>query len=140
MAASRTKSVDIGAPVAEVFAFLANPMNWPQYAVVNLRAVAAGADGWYRATTKFGEGEIKIQPVRELGVLDHVWRDPQASWQVNCRAVPNGSGATVMMTFFQPSAMSDTQFDTAMAELDIELDTLRELLEKQAAAATAAPN
>ncbi len=130
---SRTKSVDISAPVAKVFAFLADPLNWPRYAVVNLRAVAAGEGGWYKATTKFGEGEIKVQPISELGILDHVWRDPQASWQVNCRAVPNGSGATVMMTFFQPPAMSDAQFDAAMAEIDIELNTLQRVLEKPAA-------
>lgn len=135
MASSRTRSVDIGAPVATVFAFLANPLNWPQYAVVNLHTVAAGTDGWYKATTRFGAGEIKVQPIRELGILDHIWRDPQASWQVHCRAVPNGCGATVTMTFFQPPIMSDAQFDAAMAELDVELNTLREVLEKQAAAA-----
>jgi uncharacterized protein YbcV (DUF1398 family) len=133
-ARSRTKSVDIDAPVAKVFAFLADPLNWPQYAVVNLRTVTHGEDGWCKAMTKFGEGEIKVQPVRELGILDHIWRDSQATWRVNCRAVPNGAGATVMMTFFQPPVMSDARFDAAMAELDIELSTLRDILEKPATA------
>jgi len=131
MVPSRTRTVDIDAPLAKVFAFLADPLNWPQYAVVNLRTVAAGADGWYQATTKFGAGEIRVQPIRELGILDHVWRDPQASWQVNARVVANGSGATVMMTFFQPAILSAAKFDAAMAELDIELRTLRQILEDQ---------
>lgn len=127
---SRTKTVDINAPVETTFAFLADPLNWPRYAVVNLRSMSAGQDGWYKAVTKFGEGEIKVQPVRELGILDHVWRDSQATWQVSCRVVANGGGSTVMMTFFQPQALSDTQFDAAMEELNREMAALKDVLEK----------
>jgi len=127
---SLTKTVDIDAPLDEVFSFLADPLNWPRYAVVNLRSVSAGADGWCKAVTRFGQGEIKVHPVRELGILDHVWRDPQASWQVNSRVVPNGGGATVMMTFFQPGVMSDAQFDAAMSEMDIEMAALRRVFEE----------
>jgi hypothetical protein len=76
------KSVDIQAPLARVFDFLEDPLNWPRYAVVNLRAVSPGEDGWCKAVTKFGEGQIKVSPVEELGILDHVWKDPQASWKV----------------------------------------------------------
>ena len=36
-------------------------MNWPQYAVVNLRSVSPGQDGWVNAITKFGEGQIKVK-------------------------------------------------------------------------------
>lgn len=127
---SLTKTVDINAPLDEVFSFLADPLNWPRYAVVNLRSVSASADGWCKAVTRFGQGEIKVQPVKELGILDHVWRDPQASWHVNSRVVPNGGGATVMMTFFQPAVMSDTQFDAAMSEMDIEMRALRKVFEE----------
>lgn len=126
---SRTRTVDIGAAADKVFAFLVDPLNWPRYAVVNLRAVRPGQDGWYRATTRSGEGEIRITPAREFGIFDHVWRDPQASWQVKARVVPNGGGATVMMTFFQPPAMSDAQFDAAMGDMDTEMSALRRVLE-----------
>lgn len=114
IARSAIKSVDIQASPDKVFAFLANPINWPQYAVVNLRSVSPGQNGWFKAVTKFGEGELKINPVKELGVFDHIWKDPQATWQVYSRVVANGDGATVMMTLFQPPVMSDQQFDQAM--------------------------
>ena len=127
---SAIKSVDIAATTEKVYTFLSNALNWPQYAVVNLKTVSPGQDGWFKAVTKFGEGEIKINGVKELGVIDHIWRDPQATWKVFARVVPNGEGSTVMMTLFQPAVMSDAQFDHAMAEMEIEMAKLREIMEE----------
>ncbi len=126
---SAIKSVDIQAPVDRVYAFLVNPLNWPKYAVVNLRSVSPGQDRWFKAVTKFGQGEIRVQAVAELGVFDHVWKDPQATWQVYSRVVPNGEGSTAMMTLFQPAVMTDQMFDRAMKEMDIEMTKLKEILE-----------
>ena len=130
IARSAIKSVDIQAKPDKVFAFLANPMNWPQYAVVNLQSVSPGKDGWFHAVTKSGEGALKVNAVKELGVFDHVWKDPQATWQVYSRVVPNSEGATVMMTLFQPAVMSDQQFDEAMTQMDTEMKKLKEILER----------
>jgi hypothetical protein len=130
IARSAIKSVDVQASSDKVFAFLANPLNCPQYAVVNLRSVSPGQDGWFHAVTKFGEGALKVNTVKELGVFDHVWKDPQATWQVYSRVVPNSEGATVMMTLFQPAVMSDRRFDEAMKEMDSEMKKLKEILEK----------
>lgn len=127
---SRIKSVDIQASVEKAFTFLSDPMNWPQYAVVNLRSVSPGASGWYNAVTKFGEGQLKITSIKEFGLLDHTWKDPQATWTVYSRVVPNGGGATVSMTLFQPPVMNDAQFDQAMKEMDIEMAKLKEILER----------
>jgi len=130
IARSATKTADIQAPPEKAYAFLADPMNWPQYAVVNLRSVSPGQNGRFKAVTKFGEGELKINGVKELGLFDHVWKDPQASWQVYSRVVPNGDGSTVTMTLFQPPVMSDEQFDHAMKEMDVEMAKLKEILER----------
>lgn len=130
IARSAIKFVDIQATPEKVFAFLADPMNWPQYAVVNLRSVTPGKDGWFNAVTKFGEGQIKVNSVKEFGILDHTWKDPQATWDAYCRTIPNGGGSTVMFTLFQPSVMNDQQFDQAMTEMDIEMAKLKEVLER----------
>lgn len=129
IARSCIRSVDIQAPLDRVFTFLANPLNWPRYAVVNLRAVSPGEDGWCNAVTTFGEGRIKVSPVEELGILDHVWQDPQACWTVYSRVVPNGCGATVTFTLFQPSIMNDAQFDAAMAQMNVEMAELKAVME-----------
>lgn len=133
IARSAIKSVDIQTPFERAFGFLANPMNWPLYAVVNLRSVRPGKNGWFKIVSRYGEGEIKLNPVKELGICDHQWRDPQASWTVPLRIVANGDGVTVMMTFFQPPVMTDRQFDQAMKEMDVEMSRLREILESSAA-------
>ena len=130
---SAIKSVDIQTPFERAFGFLSNPMNWPLYAVVNLRSVKPGDNGWFKIVSKYGEGEIKLSPVKELGICDHQWRDPRASWTVPLRIVANGDGVTVMMTFFQPPAMTNQQFDQAMGQMDIEMNKLREILESSAA-------
>ena len=127
---STIKSVDIAATPERVFAFLADPMNWPRYAVVNLRSVTKGEGGWHNALTKFGEGQIRIEAAEEHGIFDHVWKDPQATWKVYSRVVPNGEGSTVMMTLFQPPVMTDAQFDAAMKEMDVEMAKLKELMEQ----------
>ncbi|HTZ72782.1 MAG TPA: hypothetical protein VMB47_02600 [Candidatus Aquilonibacter sp.] len=130
IARSAIKSIDIQAAPEKVYGFLSNPMNWPQYAVVNLRSVSPGNDGWFNAVTKFGEGQLKIEGVKELGLFDHVWKDPQATWKVYSRVVPNSEGSTVMMTLFQPPVMTNEQFDQAMREMDTEMNKLKEIMER----------
>jgi hypothetical protein len=129
MARSEVKHVDIRAPYEKVYEFISNPLNWPKYAIVNLRSVETGRNGWFKTVTKFGEGELKMSAVKELGIIDHTWKDPQASWTVPARVVRNGGGTTVMMTIFQPPVMTDAQFDSAMREMDIEMAKLKEVLE-----------
>lgn len=129
IARSAIKSMDIAAAPERIYEFLSDPVNWPQYAVVNLKSVSPGRDGWFKAVTKFGEGEIKVDGVKNLGVFDHIWRDPQATWKVYGRVVPNNEGSTVLMTLFQPPVMNDAQFDHAMKEMDIEMAKLKEIME-----------
>lgn len=130
IARSTIKYIDIQAAPEKVYNFLSNVMNWPQYAVVNLRSVSPGQNGWFNVITKFGQGEIKIDCVKEFGILDHVWKDPQATWRTYARVVSNNEGSTFMMTIFQPSIMNDDQFDQAMMETNIEMAKLKEILEK----------
>ena len=125
------KTINIEASFEKVFGFLANPLNWPRYAVVNLKSVEPGKDGWFVTETRFGSGELKINAVREHGIFDHVWRDAQATWNVPARVVRNNHGSTVEILIFQPPTMSDFQFDTAMAEMEIELRKLKEILESE---------
>jgi hypothetical protein len=81
-ARSAIKSFDIAAVPEKIYDPLSDPMNWPKYAVVNLKAVSPSRVDWFNAVTKFGECEIKVNGVKELGVFDHTWRDPQATWKV----------------------------------------------------------
>ncbi len=129
---SITKSVDLRASAEQVFDFLNNPENWPKWAVVNMKSVEPATGGWYDTETRQGNGQLKMLSNKSLGILDHVWKDPQASWIVPARVVPNGDGSTFMMTFFQPPVLDDKAFDAAAKEVETELAKLKEILEREA--------
>ncbi|WP_410575701.1 hypothetical protein [Amycolatopsis sp. cmx-4-61] len=127
---SVTKTVSIQRSVAEVFAFLVNPANWPAWAVVNVKAIEPTDDpDWWLMTTPHGPARLRIRGNAELGLLDHDYVEDQAAWQVPARVVPNATGAEFMMTFFQPPAFTDAFFDEQIALLDTELATLKRILE-----------
>ncbi|WP_051795352.1 hypothetical protein [Streptomyces sp. NRRL S-87] len=129
-ARSVTKTVSIRRPAAEVFDFVADPANWPAWAVVNVQAVEPTDDpDWWLMTTPQGPARLRIRGNAELGVLDHDYVDDQASWQVPARVVANGSGAEFMITFFQPPTFTDAFFDEQVALVDEELAALKRVLE-----------
>lgn len=129
-ARSITKSVAIDRPPGEVYQYLADARNWPQWSVVNVLAIEATTDpDWWTMTTPRGTGELRIRGDATAGLLDHDFRDPQAAWTVPARIVPNGRGSEFLITFFQPPVLDDDEFDRQAALVDTELATLKDILE-----------
>jgi len=129
-ARSITKSVTIDRPAADVHSYLADARNWPQWSIVNVLAIQAGADPrWWQMTTPRGSGQLRIRADAQTGLLDHDFRDPQASWTVPARVVPNGQGAEFLITFFQPAVLDADEFDRQAALIDTELAKLKDILE-----------
>jgi uncharacterized protein YndB with AHSA1/START domain len=127
-----TKSVTIDRPAAEVHAYLADAANWPRWAVINVLAVEPSAEpGWWKITTAQGPGEIRIHADAATGVLDHDFRDDSETiFTVPARVVANGRGAEFLMTFLQPSEMSDDELDSQLELVETELATLKRVLER----------
>ncbi|MFG3224123.1 SRPBCC family protein [Kitasatospora sp. NPDC048194] len=127
---SITKTVSIDRPVADVFAFLADPANWPTWAVVNVKSIEPTDDpGWWAMTTPVGAGKLRLRADAQYGILDHDYLDDTASWTVPARVVPNGTGAEFMITFYRPPTFTDQFFDEQIALVDTELTTLKRILE-----------
>lgn len=126
---SVTKTMDLAADPKAVYEFLVNPLNWPQFAIVNLKSIKGGQNGWYDIVSKNGPGQIKMSSNKEFAVLDHVWKDAQATWTVYMRVIPNHEGSTLMTTFFQPSQIDEELFSKSMKEMDIEFSKLKSILE-----------
>jgi hypothetical protein len=129
MAKAITKTTDLAAESQKVFKFLSNPFNWPQFAVINLVSVDKEQDGWYFTVSKNGPGQIKMLTNEAHGILDHIWKDPQATWKVFMRVVPNGSGSTLTTTFFKPPQINEADFQKGMRDMDIEFAKLQAILE-----------
>ncbi len=131
-ARSLTKSVTIGRPASDVHQYLADARNWPQWSVVNVLALESSDDpAWWQMATRRGPGQLRIRADAATGLLDHDFRDPQASWTVPARVVPDGRGAGFLRTLFQPAALDDDEFDRQAALLDTELATLKKILENR---------
>lgn len=126
-----TKTVTINRPVPAVIDFLADPLNWPKWAVVNVFSIEPTDDPqWWAMSTRQGPARLSIGGHDHTsGILDHDFVDEQASWRVPVRVVPNNDGAIVMMTFLQPPGFTDTYFDEQMALMDKEFDALKQILE-----------
>lgn len=130
---SVTKTVCIACAPQAVFAFVADIGNWPRWAVVNvLSARREEHSQWWDVLTPHGAARIRMRAEERLGILDHDFDDPLASWTVPARVIAHGTGAQLMMTFFQPPGFTDALFDEQVALLDVELATLKALLERQA--------
>ncbi|MEU5540668.1 hypothetical protein [Streptomyces sp. NPDC020362] len=130
IATSVTKTVGIERPHAQVYAFLADPANWPRWAVVNIRSIEPTDDpDWWRMSTPLGPAKLRLRPNAEFGILDHDYVDDTAAWQVPARVVPNGDGAEFMITFYRPPTLTEADFRKQADLVDTELATLKKILE-----------
>lgn len=129
---SITKTISIKCDPQKAFDFVADPGNWPKWAIVNVKSTTRSSDSdWWDMETPHGRGRLRMRTDARYGILDQDFVDPQASWTVPTRIVHNGNGTEFMITFFQPPNFTDAFFDEQIKLVDIELAKLKELLEAQ---------
>jgi hypothetical protein len=127
---SITKTISINCNPSDAFNFLADPANWPKWAIVNVMSVSRTSDpDWWEMTTPHGPGRLRIRAKAGYGILDQDFIDPQESWVVPARVVANGGGTEFMITFFKPLSFTDELFDEQIKLVDIELEELKKILE-----------
>lgn len=126
---SRTVSVFVKCPPSDVYGFVVDPRNLPEWATTFCRSARPSGDAWM-LDTPLGEMGFRFVERNAFGVLDHVVTLASGQKTLNpMRVVPNGDGSEVMFTLFQSPEMSDLQFveDVAMVERDLRM--LKEVLE-----------
>lgn len=129
---SITKSVAIDRSPDAVFSFIADPANWPRWAIVNVQSTNRSAEpGWWDMETPRGSGRLRIHAEPRFGILDHEFVNDEAYWAVPARVVPNGRGAEFMMTLRQPPGMSDAVFESQVALIGDEYAMLKRILEAE---------
>ncbi|HKZ62156.1 MAG TPA: hypothetical protein VJZ68_07065 [Nitrososphaera sp.] len=72
---------------------------------------------------------MKHVPVRNAGVLDHIFVSAGLTWKVQVRIIPNQSGAIVVWTFIKPDILGDGQFEKQLEGFDREIALWKKALE-----------
>ena len=128
---SDTRSVTIAAPVAAVFAFVADPANLPRWAVGFCKAIRRDPDAPAKWIATTGSGDIAMRYATDEvhGVVDFYF-EPRPNVEVAAfsRVIPNAAGAEYVFTQFQFPGMPDAVFEGQVRALVEELQVLRALI------------
>ncbi len=127
---SRTITVRIDRPFESVYAFLADPANWNEWAFGLGKHIRRGKDGWI-ADSDGGIAHVEFTPRNRFGVVDHtVIRPSGRHVYVPARWIENGSGCELEFTLFRETGMTDAQFTSDAGFVQRDLNGLKALLEK----------
>jgi uncharacterized protein YndB with AHSA1/START domain len=126
---SRLLSVAINRSPQQVYDFVADPANLPQWAS-GLGDSIAQVDGQWIAQTAQGPVPIRFAERNRFGVLDHyVTVAPGVEIVVPMRVVANGAGSELTLTLFRLPEMNDDKFEADSEWVRHDLATLKKLLE-----------
>ena len=126
---SQTLSVSIRRAAQEVYEFVLNPENLPNWASAFCRAVRRTDAGWIIETAA-GELKLRFVEANPFGVADHyLIGEPDAEIYVPMRVVPNGSGSEVLITLFRQPGVSGPEFGQDVGSVTRDLRKLKDVLE-----------
>jgi len=124
MVRSRTITISVCRKTGEVFdAILNSPPKMMPDAMQN------NDDSWSFSTPR-GNANLKFKQNKTFGILDHLYSDDEASWDVPMRVVSSGDASEVIITITKPEIITDKQFDERMKEIEILFKNLKEIIEK----------
>lgn len=122
--------VSIARPAAEVYDFVSNSENLPQWAAGLSESIQRIQGDWI-AESPMGTVKIKFAEKNNLGILDHDVTLPSGAIIYNpMRVFPNSAGSELVFTLYRGPTMSDRQFQEDAAMVAGDLQRLKALLEK----------
>ena len=129
---SRHLGVHITRPVAEVYAFAADPANLPRWAH-GLGGTVLQEDGNWYVEMPEGRARITFAPHNDHCVLVHEVVTPSGETvHVPLRAVADGEGCGVVLTLRRPPGTSDAEFARDAALVSADLAVLKQVVEAAA--------
>ena len=128
---SKHVSVSIDRPAGEVYEFASNPENWPQWAAGLSVSMENVHDEWI-AESPIGSVKVEFSAKNEFGILDHCVTLPSGETVYNpMRVFPNDAGSEMTFTIYQRPNVSAEMFADDAKAVTRDLETLKELLERQ---------
>jgi hypothetical protein len=123
-------STYIERPAAEVYAYVVNPANLPNWAT-GLSGSIEQRDGHWFAESPMGDIEVRFVPENPYFVLDHEVRLSDGTTFNNpMRVIDHGTGCEVVFTLLRRSDQSDDDYEADATTIRTDLAALKELLER----------
>ena len=127
---SRHVSIAIDRPAGEVYEYVRNPANLPQWAA-GLGGSIEHVDGQWVAESPMGRVVVAFAPDNQFGVLDHRVTLPSGLVVDNpMRVIADGAGCEVVFTVRCQPGMTDEEFERDADAVRADLGTLKRVLEK----------
>jgi hypothetical protein len=128
---SRHLSVHIDRPVAEVYAFAADPTHLPRWAP-GLGSSVVQVDEDLFVETPEGRVRVRFAPANDYGVLDHeVFIPSGETVYMPLRVIADGDGSEVVFTVRRSPGMTDAEFERDTAAVTSDLALLKKVLEEE---------
>ncbi len=125
-------SVTIARPLEDVYRYISNPENLPQWAAgLSDSTLEKSGEDWI-ANSPMGKVKVRFAKPNSYGIVDHDVTLPSGEVNTNpLRVIANEGGSDVVFTLFKRSGMTEEDFmrDAGMIEKD--LHTLKYILEKK---------
>jgi hypothetical protein len=131
MRRSHTISLSIDYPYEATYRFLADPLNYGEWAAVDKRSFRPLGNGdWEGMTSIGGIRHFRFTPTNEFGVLDHaVFVPGETPLWTPMRVMPNEVGTELAFTFYQRPGMDEEAFASAIEWITTDFLTLKAWLE-----------
>ncbi len=131
MLASEVIKVAIERPFADVYEFLAEPLNFATWAANPGSSMEPLDGGDWLVDLPRGRMAIRFAPRNNFGVLDYQVFPPggESRSAVPVRLIPNGEGAELIMVWFQAPGTTDERFQSDVQWIASDLQRLKTLLE-----------
>jgi hypothetical protein len=129
---ARTVSQAIAAPAAELYAYVSNPANLPEWAAGLAEHPVEQVDGHWYTDAPFGRVEIVFADPNPFGVLDHevIVVASGERFTNPMRVVRLGDGCEVTFSVRRLAGMPDADFERDVAAVAADLETLRARFER----------
>ena len=130
MRESQHISIYIERPAAEVYAYVVNPANLPNWAA-GLSGSIEQRDGRWFAESPMGEIEVSFVPENPYFVLDHdVTLSDGTTFNNPMRVIAHDTGCEVVFTLRRQADRPEDDYEADAAAIRRDLATLKQLLQK----------
>ena len=135
---TRLLSITVQRPVAEVRAYLADPLNFAEWASglagglepISEEDLQESDPTLWSAQSAQGEVTVRFSGTNDFGVADHwVFLPDGTTVYVPLRAVANGDGTEVLLTLYRQPSMDDAKFRGDGEWVRRDLDKLKAVLD-----------